>query len=140
MSGHNPRKPGDQLLAGKLYRRVHPDGSNFPRGVTAQPSREAFRPAKGKDAISAYLADEVTEHDVLAENPGFAIVEIEVETVVAAGFVVTYLPDEGKGHVNITGPFTGGNRKKLSERCKLTRPGEPERVASAKHALPPKDE
>lgn len=134
------RKPGAQILAGKLYRRVPPDPGNFPRGLDAKPSRQAFEPDAGSDAVSAYLADEVSEEDVLAGNEGFAIVEIDAEIVTAAGFVITYRPEEGKGHVNITGQFSGSNRKKLSSNCELKRRGDPTVVAWAKHVLPPADE
>jgi hypothetical protein len=136
MSG-SKYKPGDQILAGKLYRRVPPDSGNFPRGLDAKPSRQAFQPEAGFNAISAYLAAEASEEDVLEGNQGFAIIEIDAETVTAAGFVVTYRPEEGNGHVNITGTFSGGNRKKLSSNCEVKRRGDLNLVSWAKHAPPP---
>jgi hypothetical protein len=120
--------PGQEIVSGRLYRRVFPDQGNFPRGFDARPSRQAFeRNRKTDPGISASLADVVTMDEVLAGHEGFALVALEVETATNAGFKVTFDPTpDDKGHVLISGPFSRQNCKKLSSECEVVRPGNPD--------------
>src|SRR2546428_1057021 len=104
-----PLQRNDPVTTGKLYRRIYPDRGTFPRGFDKPPSTQAFEAKTGDPGVSVYLADLVTEDDVMDGHDGFALVSVGAEVIVKLeGFSIKYEPkhDErpGKGHSMIYGP------------------------------------
>jgi hypothetical protein len=119
----------DLIVAGKLYRRVYPDRGHFPRGVDQPPSTQAFEVKSGDPGVSVYLADFVTEDDVMDGHDGFALISVQAEVVVGLeGFSIRYEPKEGerpgKGHSMIYGPSAPSKRREISRASVVLRPGD----------------
>ena len=53
--------------------------------------------------LSMQLGGVCTPEEILAENPGFGLLEIDVAALLARGLRATYSPSLGKGHVSVWG-------------------------------------
>ena len=53
--------------------------------------------------LSMQLGGVCTPEEILAENPGLGLLEINVTAFLSRGLQVTYTPSEGRGHVSIWG-------------------------------------
>lgn len=104
---------GDEILEGRLLRRVPPDAACFPNGVGTQPSNSAYRVKPEDDGISAFLEELASPAEALAGHPGFALIAMTVEFVRSLGFRIVYDPPP-PGHVLIRGNFTKSKRRDLS--------------------------
>jgi hypothetical protein len=122
-------QPNDPIVTGRLLRRVYPDRGHFPRGLDQAPSTQAFEPKSGDPGVSVYLADLVSEDDVMDGHEGFALISVEAEIVVSLeGFSIRYEPKQderpGNGHAMIYGPSAPSKRRQIARASVVRRPGD----------------
>jgi hypothetical protein len=95
-------KPGQEVTEGLLYRRIPNDAAHWVR-EEQRPTKFNFVPAKAHVHLSMQIGGRTTPEKILADYPGFGLLEIEVIAFASRGLRVTYQPAEGHDHVAVWG-------------------------------------
>lgn len=104
---------GDSVPAGYLLFRVIPND----QAHWVQEERRAtgfnFCPSTTQEHLSMKLGIICTAEEILEENPGLGLLEIDAGSLVSRRLRAIYTPQLGKGHVSVDGLKGGAAVKKM---------------------------
>ena len=101
-------QPGQEIHGVLLYRRIPNDHAHWV-AEDKRPTGYNFRPGKVQQHLSTQLAEDPA--GILADNPGFGLLEIAADTFWRFRLRVTYEPEFRPDHVAVWG--LNGARKDL---------------------------